>query len=1537
MPSDPLPEAALASQQKRDMLAQLIRQIASPASASGALSHGQAALWFTHQLAPWSWAYHVVFSARIRAAVDEPILRQTLQYLLDRHEILRTTYADRGGAPMAHVHVEAPVAFDVAQVGDLGGDELRERVLADVRQPFDLERGPVLRARLYRRAADDYVLALVAHHIAIDFWSLGVLLQELRVVYAALRADEAVALPPLFVTYNNYVRQQADMLARSQGDRLRAYWLQQLAGEPPTPALPLDRARPAVQTYAGASQAFQLSSQLTGALHELAQRQGATLYMILLAALQILLYRYSGQEDIWVGSPMACRNRPSFRPLVGYLVNPVVMRSQVSGDLTFRGFLSQVRRTVLDALDHADYPFPLLVEHLRPHRDASRSPLFQVSLVWQTLAQAPELLPCFMPADSAPKRIAFGDWTMEPYPLPQQEGQFDLGFEMAEIGASICGLLQYNADLFDAATIARMAQHFITLLEGVAAQPDDAVQRLPLITAAERRQLLETWSRAPSTSRQDCCLHHLFEAQAERAPNAVALCFEQHRLTYQELNRRANQLAWYLRQRDIGPESLVGLFVERSLEMVIGVLAILKAGGAYLPIDPSCPPKRLAFMLEDARVGVLLTQESLQDAIDHDDLQTICLDRDWREIARQRQDNPDSGATAQNLAYVIYTSGSTGAPKGVLINHLNVVRLFQSTHDAYQFHAGDVWTLFHSIAFDFSVWELWGALLYGGRLVVAPYLVSRSPQAFYELLRQESVTVLSQTPSAFRQFMAVEEKAPDPEALALRFVIFGGEALSLPSLSPWFERHGDARPQLVNMYGITETTVHVTYRPLRSADVEAQSGSVIGKPIADWQVYVLDELLQPAPCGVTGELYVGGAGLARGYLNRPELTTERFIDHPFSGAPGARLYRTGDLGRYLANGDLEYGGRVDEQVQLRGFRIELGEIEAVLRQSQELQDAVVVVRDTAAGHQQLVAYVVTTERLPGALNERRQGEAQPAPYALFSSLRRLLRQTLPDYMAPAAFVIVDAIPLTSNGKIDRRALPSPEVAHAGSTERLALPQTPEEACLLRLWRHVLDVESISTHDNFFELGGHSLQALQLISQAAVELQRDIPVQMLFLHPTIVGLAQVLDTLPRLPSQASQAALGNPSHRPPMQPTTPFTTFVRSAIWPRVDATADFPPVHAAALAYFPASLVKLSGVGREVLLRDWCDHRPCVASVLETHWGRLALIALPLWSDELYRDPERLTATTLAGLELAAEIGAHTVSLTGLLASATDYGRTLTAALAGRSDRPQVSTGHATTTSAVALTIDQLLRQGGRDLARERVGFLGLGSIGRSVLHLMLRVLPHPAEILLCDVYAKRQTLEALAQTLRDSVGFQGRIHILTADSGVPSAFYDATLIVGATNAPDILDISRLQPGALIVDDSAPHCFNPDHAVQRFLQHGDILFTEGGLIRSIHPFHELRYIPHVVEQTLTVQQCDALFVRHDPHEIMACTLSSLLSARFEQLRPTVGFVDVQTLMQSYDLLKRLELHGARLQCGGYVLSEEKCQDFRRQFYKSKNG
>ncbi|HEU0052543.1 MAG TPA: amino acid adenylation domain-containing protein, partial [Longimicrobium sp.] len=721
---------------------------------------------------------------------------------------------------------------------------------------------------------------------------------------------------------------------------------------------------------------------------------------------------------------------------------------------------------------HQDLPFEKLVAELQPERSLSHTPLFQVSFSLDDVEES---------GNAAAESNT--DWLDADF----DSAKFDLTLSVVATGRDLRGWLSYSTDLFEPGTVRRMLGHLARVLEQVATDPEVRLSELDLLGESERAKVLEEWTRTAEYP-ADRCLHELFEARASGTPEAVAVVYGDGSLTYRELNERANRLAHHLRRRGVGPEARVGICLERSLEMVVGILAVLKAGGAYVPLDPAYPAERLAFALSDAGVPVVLAREKARATLTvPEGVELISLDGAAEEIAAESAENPESGAGPDSLAYVIYTSGSTGAPKGALIEHRNVARLFTATDAWFGFGPDDVWSLFHSYAFDFSVWELWGALLYGGRVVVVPFEVSRDPEAFHALVRREGVTVLNQTPSAFRQFMRAD--AERGGELALRVVVFGGEALEPASLREWVERRGAETPRLVNMYGITETTVHVTYRPLGRDDVFGGSGSPIGRAIPDLRLYVLDPARRPVPIGVPGELYVGGAGVARGYLNRPELTAERFVDDPF--APG-RLYRTGDRVRWREDGTLEYLGRLDEQVKIRGFRIELGEIEVRLAEHPEVREAVVLAREDVPGDRRLVAYVV------GAVEA--------------DALRAHLRQGLPEYMLPSAFVALDRLPLTANGKVDRKALPAPEPASA--EDRYVAPRTPVEEVLAGIWAEVLRLERVGVEESFFDLGGHSLMATRVVSRVRAVFAVELPLRALFEGPTVAELALRVEEMRR---------------------------------------------------------------------------------------------------------------------------------------------------------------------------------------------------------------------------------------------------------------------------------------------------------------------------------------------------------------------------------------------------------------------------------------
>ena len=1083
---------------KAEVIAHL-RAEAARTSTTYPLSFGQRSLWFVNREAPESPAYNVGFAARVVSTVNTTALRQALQTLVDRHATLRTAYPLVEDTPVQRVFGYLPVNLELHAAADLGDAELKLRVSEDYARPFDLENGRVFRASLYSRSDEDHVLLLVVHHIAADGWSTMQLIEELKALYGEADGGEPANLVRSGVQYTDYTRWQAEMLAGPEGQRLKEYWRSQLAAPRAEIELPADRRRPPRRGAHGATVACELSAAQSDGLRKLARDEGTTLFVVLLAAFKTFLFRHTGTEDVIVGTPTLGRNRPEVARVIGHFVNTVALRSQLGPALPFRTLLANLRHTVFEALDAQEYPLPLVVEQLQLARDPARSPLFETLLVLQQFDQLRDLEGVLSPGASKAS-VEFGHLRLAHYHLEQQEGQFDLTLEVID-RAALRMHFKYNPDLFDPSTVAAFSRRFETLVEAIIDNPARPLGELALLTPDERQSLLARAGATAPTVDETWTLQGRFEARAAERPDAVALTAEEGRLTYAELNARANRIAHRLRALGVGRETLVGLCCERSIDLVVGLLGILKAGGAYLPIDLAYPEDRVAFMLEDAGARVLVSQRRLEQRLPSHRAQVVFVDDDHTD---QPETNLPGEVTPDNLAYVIYTSGSTGRPKGTMLTHRAVQRLFTSTDAWYGFGPDDVWTLFHSIAFDFSVWELWGALLHGGRLVVVPYWVSREPDSIVRLLHDEGVTVLNQTPSAFGSLMQAALSAGAPPLTNLRYVIFGGEALELQRLRPWFERYGDRRPRLINMYGITETCVHVTYRPIRLADLDASAGSVIGEPIPDLRVHVLDAAMAPVPLGVTGEMYVGGPGLARGYLNRPELTSERFVADPFE--PGGWLYRTGDLARRRASGELEYLGRIDTQVKIRGFRIELGEIESQLNQCPTVRQSAVVVREETPGDRRLVAYVVTSD--PGRLPD----------------IRARLSASLPDYMLPSAFVLLDAIPLTANGKVDRAALSAPDTSAAASHSGAVPLLGAREQEIGAIWRDLLNLEHVGRDDNFFQLGGHSLLVVTLI-QRLRERGLNADVRTVFSHPTVSALAAALSSAGPADATIASAASG----------------------------------------------------------------------------------------------------------------------------------------------------------------------------------------------------------------------------------------------------------------------------------------------------------------------------------------------------------------------------------------------------------------------------
>jgi amino acid adenylation domain-containing protein len=1059
------------------------------------VSFAQQRLWFLDQLIPNNAIYNVPTVIRLTGSLNLTALEQTFNEIVRRHETLRTTFIVSDGQPLQAIAPSLTIPISVLNLQQLSADkrevEAKSIVTAEIEHPFDLSSGPLLRVKLLVLSQTEHILLLNMHHIICDDWSIGVLIREMGALYAAFAQNQPSPLLELPLQYADFAHWQREWLQKEVLQTQLAYWRQQLNGISGL-HLPTDKPRAAIESYQGATQFLELPKKLTDALEKLSQQEGVTFFMTLLAAFQTLLYRYTHQEDIAVGSPIANRNRSEIEGLIGFFVNSLVLRTNLSENPTFRELLGRVREVTLGAYSQQDLPFEKLVEELHPERNLSYHPLFQVVFSFQnspmSALELPGLVPSLMNIDLKKTRF-----DLELHLWKCSEDFRSLWGANWEYSEGIRGVMVYKTDLFDKATISWILEHFKTLLSGIVINPEQRIANLPLLNKSELHQLLVDWNNTQADYPSDKCIHHLFEEQVQQHPDDIAVIFGNEQLTYQELNSRSNQLAQYLQKLGISSETLVGISIPQSIEMIIGLLAILKAGGAYLPLDPSYPQERLKFMLEDAQVSILLTQENLLKHFQGFSNQIISIDKDWEFITQEKEDNPKSHLNSDNLAYVIYTSGSTGKPKGVAVPHKAVNRLVCNTNYI-KLSPSDKIAQVSNTSFDAATFEIWGALLNGAQLIGISRDVMLSPNNFALELQQKHISILFLTTALFQQ---IARDVPETFA-SLRCLLFGGETVD----KRWVKKiikHGKPK-NLIHVYGPTENTTFSSYYYVEELP-ESVTSFPIGRPIQNTQIYILDPHLQPVPIGVTGELYIGGEGLAREYLNQTELTAEKFIPHIFSNQPKTRLYKTGDLARYLPDGNIEFLGRIDNQVKIRGFRIELSEIEAVLSQHPAVRETVVIAGEDVPDDKYLVAYVVPNQEQ--ILMQYVQGFA--------SLLRQFLKEKLPEYMLPRAYMVLEYLPLTPNGKVDRRALPMPDTITFNNQDYVA-PRSQVEKLLGEIWAKVLGKEQIGVHDNFFELGGHSLLATQLISRIRDTFQIDVTVRNLFEAPTIEQLAKCIDTM-----------------------------------------------------------------------------------------------------------------------------------------------------------------------------------------------------------------------------------------------------------------------------------------------------------------------------------------------------------------------------------------------------------------------------------------
>ena len=1041
------------------------------------LSYAQQRLWFLEQFQPGTAVYNIPTAVRMSGKLDAPTFQRSIDALVQRHGTLRTRFGSDAGQPLQVIAVSLEVPVQIIDLSHLPESEQESEALCLAREealrPFDLETGPLFSVMLIRLSQEEHIALLTMHHIISDGWSMGVLIAELAALYEAFLAGKPSPLPELSIQYVDYALWQQRWLNDGRREEQLSYWGTKLDGAGSLLTLPTDRPRPAVQTNRGATFEFELSPELSTAIKDLSRRAGATYFVILLAIFDVLLYRYAGQDDISIGTPVANRSRAEIEGLIGFFVNTLVLRTDLSGDPSFRELLGRVREVALEAQAHQDLPFEMLVDALQLERDMSYSPLFQVMFALQ----------------NAPSRaLHLPDLTLEQIPVHSETSKFDLTLIVNEGQTQFRGILEYDVDLFSEATIARMVEHFLMLAEGIVADPDRSISAIPLLTDQEAHQILVEWNQTGTDDAIDSCIHTMVQDQVARTPDATALVFGDQMFRYQQLNAHANQLAHYLSGLGVGRGTLIGVSMQRSADMVVGLLAILKVGAAYVPVDPTYPEDRKAFIIEDAQVRFILTQTVLRDSVPAQAATLIFLDQVWPVVLEQPAENPDDAVTPDDLAYVLFTSGSTGRPKGVAISHHSAVALAAWARRIYSPDELAGMLASTSINFDLSVFELFATLACGGTVILAENALELP-----DLAAAQRVTLINTVPSAITALLR-SDSIPE----SVRTINLAGEPLSARLVDQLYEKPCIER--VYDLYGPTEDTTYSTWT-LR----HPQGPETIGRPLYNTQLYILDTWLQPVPVGVPGEVYLGGAGLARGYLHRPGLTAERFVPNPFLNPNGGiqniqhasqRLYRTGDLARYLSDGNIEFLGRVDHQVKIRGFRIELGEIENALNLHPALREVIVLARTDTPGDKRLVAYVVPRAKVT----------VNP------TDLRGFLLEKLPEYMVPGVFIVLEALPLTPNGKVNRQALPAPDLNVLQVQRNYVAPRTPSEEILVGIWKELLTIERIGVEDSFFELGGHSLLATQVIARIRVAFEIEMPVRSLFEAPTVSGLAKKVEQM-----------------------------------------------------------------------------------------------------------------------------------------------------------------------------------------------------------------------------------------------------------------------------------------------------------------------------------------------------------------------------------------------------------------------------------------
>ena len=1449
------------------------------------LSEGQKALWFLNRLAPDSSAYNLVFSGKFRPLLDIDAMKKAFALLFERHPLIDVTFTTKNGEPVQVVHKGRSIDFREHDCTSLNDDQLKALISEHADRPFNLERGPVVRLELFRTADHAHVALLSMHHIVSDAWSIAIMIQDLIEYYFSTKMGRTPQVEPIAATYADFVNWEKSHLGSDSGERMFGFWKEHLAGAPSALDLPTDRPRPAVQTFNGATYGFQLGAELTEAVDALSKKNNVTLFTSLLSAYNILMHRYCQQEDIVIGVPLAGRTQPELRSSVGYYINPVPLRSIIDEDPTVADYLAANSQRISSALENQQYPFARMVDRLSVVRDAGRSPLFQVSFSMEKVPGIDDEGIAVFLIGQGGHTFHVGDLSMETIDLTTRQAQFEITLTLEEAGGQLFGCWQYNRDLFDEATIAGLSGLYEQVLREISDNPLAKISEINLLTDGGEQQVMIDLNTTTAVYEQDALLHDLIAAVAIEKDEETAVIFGDTHVSYGELNRLANGVARRLIKAKVGPGETVGVLVDRSPGMIAALLGTLKAGATYVPLDPEFPATRLQMMLDDAAPRALISSSRLASSLPEGKWTNLTL-----ESIEATSKSPElKGLGSDSLAYIIYTSGSTGKPKGVEIPHRAAVNFLRSMQTEPGMTAADKLLAVTTLSFDISLLEMFLPLLSGATVVIASVEDVKDGRRLANLLDEEDITVMQATPATWQMLLDSGWEGRS----GLR-IFCGGEALSRTLANAL----ANSAAQVWNLYGPTETTVWSAVERV----VEGDSAITIGHPIANTQVYLLDANLHPVPMGFTGELWIGGDGLARGYRNQPELTAGAFreVELPLVGKK--RIYRTGDLARWNREGRLECLGRVDFQVKLRGVRMELGDIETQMETLAGVKQAVVIKRDDLPTGEGLVGYYLTG----GATIES-------------ADLRQHLAGVLPASYIPAFFKKLEEFPLTPNLKIDRKRLPMPSLGSAADGDKVA----PRDAVEQKIWdvfSRNFDSTDFGVTDNFFEMGGDSLLALRIIVEVSDRFGQNLPVDAFLTHPSIEQLARYLgsETVAEKveagsDDDAALAAMGLDS--------LDHITLE--------DATTVMPALDAVALTYIPDVLANISGLSRDEISERLFAGKPRLTNVYELEQGRIGVIMLPCYEVDFYKNVESVKAPLIAAMKMASEAGARTVSLTGVIPSTTNHGRTIAKWLEGEKSLPAITTGDATRSATIVKSVQGILKEADRRITDETLSVVGLGSIGFGTVRLMLDVMEHPKRLILCDPYQTDDQMSRCRDQIRDA-GYQGQIDIVKNGGALPPEVYEASVVVASSNLPGVLNIKSLRPGTLVVDYSFPPVFRVDEAIKRFAATGDILFTTGGELRMPGVVGETIYLPEEVEDLDEgVQGAFMKFLgSRDRHEITGCVLVSLLTGMKDGVKPTVGLLQNEDAVAHFEFLEEFGVIPARLQMTGYFLPDEGVKAFR---------